>query len=78
MYRELPSSPGDSGWSFLSGEGSQAYLDDPDHLGLYDVNTVANYDPEIIPLLDSPPGSAFARRGSSGKLVWTPFPGGMD
>jgi hypothetical protein len=28
---------------------------------MYDVNTIANYDGDIVPLLDSPPGSAFER-----------------
>jgi len=28
---------------------------------ILDVNTVANYDPDIIPLLDQPAGSAWAR-----------------
>jgi len=31
------------------------------NLAFYNVNTVANYDPEIIPLLDAPVGSAFYR-----------------
>lgn len=61
MYRETPDTEPDSGWRFLSGEESQEYLDDPDHLGLYDVNTIANYDPEIIPFLDEPIGSAYER-----------------
>jgi hypothetical protein len=34
-------------------------------MALYDVNTIANYDPSIIPLLDAPIGSAFGR-GSDG------------
>jgi hypothetical protein len=37
------------------------------------VNTIANYDPEIIPLLDSPFGSAFARDPQSGRFVEEPF-----
>ena len=28
---------------------------------MYDVNTIANYDSEIIPLLDAPIGSAYVR-----------------
>ncbi len=28
---------------------------------LYDVNTIANYDPDIVPLLDTPFPVAFAR-----------------
>ena len=61
MYRERPASEIDSGWRFLSGHETQAYLDDPRNLGFYDVNTIANYDPEITPFLDHPVGSAYVR-----------------
>jgi hypothetical protein len=36
-------------------------MENPDNHGIYDVNTIANYDPEIIPLLDQPAGSAYLR-----------------
>ena len=52
MYRDKPDEKGDSGWSFFSGTESQDYVDNPDNLGLYDVNTIANYDKTIIPYLD--------------------------
>ena len=61
MYREEPNEEDDSGWRFFSGAEDQDYVDNPDHIGLYAVNTVANYSPDIIPLLQSPYGSAFAR-----------------
>jgi hypothetical protein len=67
-YREEPDTPEDSGWRFLAGDESQEYTDDPDNLALYDVNTIANYDPDVIVLLDAPLGSAF-RRDSSGRFV---------
>jgi hypothetical protein len=69
MYREAPDNDQDSGWRFLSGQESQEYLDDPGHMEIYDVNTIANYDPDIIPLLDGGAGSAFAREGPGGKLI---------
>jgi hypothetical protein len=47
--------------AFFSGLESDEYANDPANIAIYDVNTIANYDPEIIPLLDTPPGSAFAR-----------------
>jgi hypothetical protein len=37
--------------------------------GAYDVNTIANYDRDIIPLLDAPAGSAFMRDPRTGKFV---------
>ena len=74
MYREPPDSEDDSGWRFFAGGESPAYLDDPGNTSVYDVNTIANYDAEIIPLLDSPAGSAFERRGLfRKKFVAVPF-----
>lgn len=61
MYREQPDKGFDSGWRFFAGDESQEYSDNPDNFGIYKVNTVCNYDPTIIPFLDAPYGSAFAR-----------------
>ena len=61
MYRESPDGSGDSGWRFFGGDESQAYSDDPSHFAIYDVNTIANYDSTIIPLLSEPAGSAYGR-----------------
>src|SRR5438552_3567442 len=66
MYRE--ESLDDSGWVFLAGTESQDYLDDPENFEIYDVNTIASYDPGIIPFLDAPAGSAFARNAESGQF----------
>jgi hypothetical protein len=61
MYREKPDTPQDSGWRFMTGLEDQDYMDDEANHGVYDVNTIANYDPTIIPLLDEPEGSVFER-----------------
>jgi len=61
LYRAEPDWEQDSGWVFTAGDESEAYMDDASNLAFYNVNTVANYDPEIIPLLDAPVGSAFYR-----------------
>ncbi len=37
--------------------------DDPKNFEVYDVNTIANYDREIIPLLHAVAGSRFERGG---------------
>ncbi len=55
MYREAPDSAEDSGWRFFAGDESEEYIDETSHTGIYAVNTVANYDPDIIPYLDTPP-----------------------
>jgi hypothetical protein len=65
MYREKPDNRIDSGWRFLAGDEDDAYMSKASNMGIYDVNTIANYDPAIIPLLDSPIGSAFHRQGTS-------------
>ena len=64
MYRSPPNDRFDSGWAFLAGDEDDAYMDDADKHAIYDVNTIANYDPDIIPLLDAPAGSAFIRTES--------------
>ena len=78
MYREKPDFEHDSGWRFFSGTESPQELDDPGHTDVYDVNTIANYDPAIIPLLNAPVGSAFARRGLFKKFVAVPFEAGEE
>jgi hypothetical protein len=69
MYRDEPHNRQDSGWVFTAGRESQAYMDDADNHGIYDVNTIANYDSDIILFLDAPAGSAFERQGPSGRFV---------
>jgi hypothetical protein len=66
MYREEPRNDQDSGWVFTAGQESQGYMDDADNHGIYDVNTIANYDPDIIPFIAAPAGTAFEREGPSG------------
>ncbi|HEX3249668.1 MAG TPA: DUF2185 domain-containing protein [Pyrinomonadaceae bacterium] len=61
MYREAPDNDIDSGWRFMAGTESDDYMNDPNNHGIYDVNTIANYDPDIIPFLEAPAGSAFER-----------------
>jgi hypothetical protein len=73
MYREPTSRAEDSGWRFMSGLESQAYMDNADNLALYDVNTIANYDSDIIPFLDAPIGSAFERENGSGRFTPVEF-----
>ena len=64
MYRESPDNEQDSGWRFFSGFESDEYVNNPDNIGLYDVNTIAAIDPDVVPFLTSPAGSAFERESS--------------
>ena len=62
MYREDPDNDVDSGWRFMSGvDEDDAYLNNPDNIGIYDVNTIANYDGSIVPHLNAPVGSCFEK-----------------
>lgn len=68
MYREEPERDLDSGWRFFAGDESQDYVDDLNNTAVYDVNTIANYDPDIIPFLNAAYPAAF-ERDPNGKLV---------
>jgi hypothetical protein len=61
MYREAPSDEVDSGWRFLSGYESDDYMNDAANHAVHDVNTIANYDRDIVPFLNAPVGSAYER-----------------
>jgi hypothetical protein len=61
MYRVEPDFEHDSGWRFMSGTEDQDYADNTDNWAIYDVNTIANYDPAIIPYLDAPVGTELER-----------------
>lgn len=69
MYREETERDFDSGWRFMSGCESQDYMDDADNHAMYDVNTIANYDPDIIPFLNAPARSVFERLNGTGPFV---------
>ena len=61
MYRERPIREEDSGWRFFAGDEDEAYMSDLQRHGVYDVNTIVNYDPDIMPLLDADIGTRFER-----------------
>jgi hypothetical protein len=53
MYRELPDGDieNDSGWRFLSGTETEDYAEDFNNSEIFSINTIANYDPAILPYL---------------------------
>jgi len=61
MYREIPSNESDSGWRFFAGDETDEYTNNPDNFSIFELNTICNYDNEIIPLLESEIGKSFAR-----------------
>jgi len=59
--------PQDSGWWFFAGDEDDVYKDEVSNLGVYAINTVANDNQVIVPILDeapAPPGSASATPSS--------------
>lgn len=68
MYREKPDNEYDSGWRFLAGDESDEYMNNSENVGIYKLNTVCNYDIDIIDFLESPIGSAFYRN-KNGEFV---------
>lgn len=67
MYREDPINKDDSGWRFLAGSEDSAYMTDNSRHGVYNVNTIANYDKSIIPFLKEGVGARI-ERGMNGLL----------
>lgn len=66
MYREEPDADSDfpdSGWRFFAGDEDEEYLDDPENINVFSLNTICNYDEDIIPYLNAPYGSCFVRNG---------------
>jgi hypothetical protein len=69
MYRGKPANELDNGWRFTAGDESPQYMADLSKHSVYDVNTIANDDTVIIPLLDSPIGSAYVRDWETFALI---------
>jgi hypothetical protein len=66
LYRQEPEFEGDSGWRFLTGFETDQYLDNINNFTKFDINWIVNCDPEILPYLDKPVGSAFGRDPAQG------------
>jgi len=63
MYRETPGeeAENDSGWRFLSGSEDQEYVDNEANSKVYEVETIIDFDPAIVPYLNSPYETEFER-----------------
>ena len=62
MYREEPDEGvPDSGWRFMQGKESDEYNSDSSNINVFALNTICNYDPDIIPYLNSPIGTVLIR-----------------
>jgi hypothetical protein len=76
MYREEPSNEADTGWRFMSGFESDEYMNDSRNHAVYDINTIANYDPSIIQFLYEPVGSVYEKANEQEQFAlvkdWNP------
>ncbi len=68
MYREESINEMDNGWRIFSGTETQEYVDNPDNSSVYEMNTIANYDPAIIPYLHLPVGTELERIEGTNKF----------
>lgn len=59
----------DSIWRLLSGQESDAYMEDPQYAAIFKLNTIAHYDPVILEILDAPYGSVFFKDAEGHFLV---------
>jgi hypothetical protein len=69
MYRDHPKGGGDSGWRFFAGDESDEYMANNSNHGVYEVNTIANYDTAVIPYLSLPPGTHLDRGEGNGFAI---------
>ncbi len=67
MVRQKPTREEDSGWIFYGGGETQEYIDNPSNSSVFSVNTICNYDPDVISFLTYPPGTEI-ERNASGQL----------
>lgn len=69
MFRDEPlENHPDSGWHFFKGDESDEYSNDPNHFHIFALNTVCNYDQDIIPYLNLPVGTHLIRT-DNGKFI---------
>ena len=62
MTREKPNKDmPDSGWSFFKGDEDEEYMNNPNNFHVFAINTICNYDPDIIPYIHSDVGTKLIR-----------------
>lgn len=62
MYREEPSMDmPDSGWRFMAGNEDDEYMNNSLNHHIFAINTICNYDLDIIPYLHSKIGTTYIR-----------------
>ncbi|SCW45848.1 hypothetical protein SAMN02910456_01223 [Ruminococcaceae bacterium YRB3002] len=72
MYHEETDNPQDSGWRFFCGDEDDEYVNNPDNIAIYDINTILDIDKSILPYLDSATGTAFEREDENSTFIVSP------
>lgn len=65
MYRETPDNNQDSGWRFFCGDEDDEYVNTPDNIAVYDINTILSFDKSITPYLNAAVGTTFERENEN-------------
>ena len=66
MYIEKPDEDKpDSGWRFMAGNEDDEYINNSNNHHVFAINTICNYDRDIIPYLKSKIGSTYIRIDSN-------------
>lgn len=66
MYREEPTMDNpDSGWRFMAGNEDEEYMNNPNNHHVFAINTICNYDKDIISYLKSEIGTSYIRISKS-------------
>ncbi len=69
MYHEEPDDPQDSGWRFFCGDEDDDYVNNREHIAIYDINTILEIDKSILPYLSCATGVALQREDENATFV---------
>jgi len=69
MYRETPDNIQDSGWRFFCGDEDDEYVNEPNNIAIYDINTILAFDKSITPYLNAAVGTTFERENENACFV---------
>ena len=69
MYHEEVANQQDSGWRFFCGDEDDKYVNDPNNIAIYDINTILELDESVLPYLDHGLGIALEREDESGPFI---------
>ena len=69
MYHEESTNPQDSGWRFFCGDEDDEYVNNPDNIAIYDINTILEIDKSIIPYLSCGIGVALEREDENSTFI---------